>query len=259
MELEDRIVIATPEGLELQLVLAGVGSRFIAAAIDLVLQLLLIVLAALVALALIGGVAGRAVLLIAVFTVFLYDIPFEVLAGGRTPGKRLNHLRVVRDGGGPVNVTASFIRTLLRLIDFLPSAYLVGVTSILISKRNCRLGDLAAGTLVIRDAPRPSKAVAARGGRGESMAAAAGALGNGRPGAHTQPRVDASIWDVSAVSGEEIAAVRRFLQRRVTLDLGPRRELAHRLEQGLRPKVSGAPALNAETFLEALLRAKSGS
>jgi hypothetical protein len=70
--------------------------------------------------------------------------------------------------------------------------------------------------------------------------------------------VDAGAWDVSAVSGEEIAAVRRFLQRRATLDLGPRRALAHRLEQGLRAKVSGAPEdLSAERFLEELVQVKA--
>lgn len=237
MELEDRIVIATPEGLELQLVLAGVGSRFIAATIDLTIQLLLIVLAAVVALALIGGFAGEALFYVALFCAYLYDVPFEVLASGRTPGKRLTHLRVVRDGGGPVNLTASFIRNLLRFVDFLPSAYLVGLASILVSKSNRRLGDLAAGTLVIRDVAPPSDALV--------------------PNA-AQPAVDSSGWDVSAVSNEEMAAVRRFLQRRVTLDQGPRRELAHRLEQGLRAKVAGAPeGLHAERFLEELARAKA--
>jgi uncharacterized RDD family membrane protein YckC len=237
VELEDRIVIATPEGLELALVLAGVGSRFIAAAIDLTIQLLLIVLAAVVTLALIGGFAGKALFYIALFAVFLYDVPFEVLASGRTPGKRLTHLRVVRDGGAPVNLTASLIRNLLRFVDFLPSAYLVGLTSILISKSNRRLGDLAAGTLVIRDVTPPSGTMANAG---------------------AQPRVDSSGWDVSAVSNEETAAVRRFLQRRVTLDRGPRRELAHRLEQALRAKVAGAPeGLDAEGFLEELARVKA--
>lgn len=237
MELEDRIVIATPEGLELALVLAGIGSRFIAAAIDLTIQLLLIVLAAVVTLALIGGFAGRALFYVALFAVFLYDVPFEVLASGRTPGKRLTHLRVVRDGGAPVNLTASCIRNLLRFVDFLPSAYLVGLTSILISKSNRRLGDLAAGTLVIRDVTPPSGTVTSAG---------------------AQPRVDSSGWDVSAVSNEETAAVRRFLQRRATLDQGPRRELAHRLEQALRAKVAGEPeGLDAEGFLEELARVKA--
>jgi uncharacterized RDD family membrane protein YckC len=238
VELEDRIVIATPEGVELQLVLAGVGSRFIAAAIDLFIQLTLIVAAAVVGLALIGGFAGKALFYIAAFAVYLYDVPFEVLASGRTPGKRLTHLRVVRAGGAPVNVTSSLIRNLVRFIDFLPSAYLVGLFSILLSRHNQRLGDHAAGTLVIRDVVEPT------------ASAGAGA-------APAQP-VDSSGWDVSAVSSDELAAARRFLQRRATLDPHARRALAYRLEQGLRAKVSGAPRdIDPERFLLALVHAKA--
>lgn len=235
MELEDRIIVTAPEGIELQLTLAGAGSRFIAGAIDLCLQLVLIVLAALVLFGLVGGGLARDLFAFAAFAaVFLYDILFETLASGRTPGKRLSHLRVVRTQGAPVDLPASAIRTLLRLIDALPTVYLVGLLSILVTARNQRLGDLAAGTLVIRDAAAPS------------TPSSATAL------------PDAAGWDVSAVSAEQLTAVRRFLERREGLDRRARRELAHRLEQGLRPRVAGAPgALDPELFLEALARAKA--
>jgi uncharacterized RDD family membrane protein YckC len=80
-----------------------------------------------------------------------YDVAFEVLASGRTPGKRLTGLRVVLENGGPVTFPASAVRNVLRLIDLLPGTYLVGIASILVSSRNQRLGDHAAGTLVVRD------------------------------------------------------------------------------------------------------------
>jgi uncharacterized RDD family membrane protein YckC len=242
VELEDRITIATPEGIELQIVLAGAASRFIACVIDMLLQLVLIVLAAIAALGLLGGGVGTALFAMASFAaLYLYDVLFEVLASGRTPGKRITHLRVVRERGTPVDLPASAIRNLLRLIDFLPTAYLVGLASILITERNQRLGDLAAGTLVIRDAGR----------RKDSVAAAAGT-------APTQNGLDSSGWDVSAVGIDELVAVRRFLERRESLDHGARQELAHRLEQGLRAKVAGAPAgLGAEGFLEELSRVKA--
>ncbi len=242
MELEDRITIATPEGIELQIVLAGAASRFIACVIDMVLQLVLIVLAAIAALGLLGGGVGTALFAMASFAaLYLYDVLFEVLASGRTPGKRVTHLRVVRERGTPVDLPASAIRNLLRLIDFLPTAYLVGLASILITQRNQRLGDLAAGTLVIRDAGRRKNPVAAAA----ETAPAQGGL-------------DSSGWDVSAVGIDELVAVRRFLERRESLDHGVRQELAHRLEQGLRAKVAGAPAgLNAEGFLEELSRVKA--
>jgi uncharacterized RDD family membrane protein YckC len=241
VELEDRITIATPEGVELGIVLAGAGSRFIASVIDLVLQFLLIGLAALVALVFVGGGVGTALLAIAAFAdLYLYDVLFEVLASGRTPGKRATHLRVVRERGTPVDLPASAIRNLLRFVDLLPGAYLVGLISILLTRRNQRLGDLAAGTLVIRDgATRP------RSGASEpDLSAPASSAADG--------------WDVSAVSLEELAAVRRFLERRESLDRRARVELAHRLEQGLRAKVAGAPeGLGAEGFLEGLARVKA--
>jgi uncharacterized RDD family membrane protein YckC len=242
VDLEDRITIATPEGIELHFVLAGAGSRFIARAIDMLLQLVLIGLAALVALGLVGGGIGLALLAIAFFAaVYMYDVLFEVLASGRTPGKRTTHLRVVRERGTPVDLPASAIRNLLRLIDLLPGAYLVGLTSILLTKRNQRLGDLAAGTLVIRDANTRS----ARAAHTERAAP-------------VQQQLDSSGWDVSAVSVEELAAVRRFLERRATFDRRARLELALRLELGMRRKVAGVPeGLDTESFLEELARVKA--
>ncbi|MDQ6811483.1 MAG: RDD family protein, partial [Actinomycetota bacterium] len=124
MELEDRMTITAPEGVELQIVLAGAGSRLIAGAIDLLLQALLVGLAALVALDLVGGGLGLALFAMAAFVgLYLYDVLFEVLASGRTPGKRFTHLRVVREKGAPVDLPASATRNLLRLIDILPGAY----------------------------------------------------------------------------------------------------------------------------------------
>jgi uncharacterized RDD family membrane protein YckC len=238
VELEDRITIATPEGIELGIVLAGAASRFIAGAIDLVLQFVLIGLAALVAFGVVGGDLGLALLAMASFAaLYMYDILFEVLAAGRTPGKRMTHLRVVRATGAPVDLPASAIRNLLRLIDALPGAYLVGLLAIVITRRNQRLGDLAAGTLVIRD-PTVRKGDP----RQPNVSELAGTAG----------------WDVSAVSTGELAAVRRFLERRASLDPPARQELAYRLAQGMRAKVAGAPEdLDAESFLEALARVKS--
>lgn len=251
MELEDRITVATPEGIELQLALAGAGSRFIAGTIDLVIQLTLVILAALACLGLIRGGFGVAIFAMALFAIlFLYDIGFEVLASGRTPGKRVTQLRVVRGKGEPVDLPASAIRNLLRLIDWLPSFYLAGLLTILITKRSQRLGDLAAGTIVIREAARSRRRrrrERRRGGQGERF-----------PIAPSAPAVAHEGWDVSAISAQEIATVRRFLERRESLDQRARRELAHRLEQGLRKKAAGAPAaLEPETFLEALVQAKA--
>jgi uncharacterized RDD family membrane protein YckC len=258
VELEDRITIATPEGIELQMVLAGAGSRFIACVIDTLAQLALIALAAIATLGLLGGGIAEALFAIAAFAAwYLYDILFEVLASGRTPGKRMTHLRVVRADGTPVDLPASAIRNLLRLVDVLPGAYLVGLLTILSTRRNQRLGDLAAGTLVIRDATA-RRARALRGRRARRRRRAQPSPQAPAPPMPAAAIGDAGDWDVSAVSSEELAAVRRFLERRESLDRRARAELAHRLEQGLRAKVAGAPdGLTAESFLEQLARVKA--
>ena len=122
VEFEDTMTITTPEGIDLQLSLAGLGSRFSAALVDLLIQGVLIGGVAVVlgsAFALRGwGLAGY---MVAVFVVFVaYNIVFEVLASGRTPGKRLNGLRVARVGGFPVGFLASAIRNTFRLVDIAP-------------------------------------------------------------------------------------------------------------------------------------------
>jgi len=146
---EDRISIPTPEGVELELVLAGVGSRLVATVID-----YLVKGAILLALWIIGTAVGGdevggfllAGLVVASFLVwFGYDVAFETLASGRTPGKRAAGLRVVRLGGEPVGFLASAVRNLLRLVDSLPGLYAVGALSVLFSRRNQRLGDLVSG------------------------------------------------------------------------------------------------------------------
>ena len=242
---EDTITIATPEGVELELTLAGAGSRFVAALADLTIQVAIIVAAglALGGLELLGGLPGSGGSAAAVYAVVSfvvvtgYDICFEVLASGRTPGKRLNRLRVVRSGGEPVGFVTSAIRNTLRLIDFLPFAYVLGAATILATRRNQRLGDLAAGTLVVRE------------GRAATIAGSV---------AEAAPAPAAVSWDTSAVTADETAAVRRFLERRREIELSARRELARTFASRLRPKVAGVPAdVGDEEFLTLLVAAKT--
>src|SRR4051812_3341363 len=151
MEYEDRVTIETPEGVPLDLLLAGYGSRFRAQLLDGVIKVTVIV-ALWIALALAGDF-GAALATVAVFLVYVgYDIAFETLGGGRTPGKRWSGMRVVREGGEPVIFTTSAIRNILRLVDGIGTGYAAGTIAILVSKRNQRLGDMAAATLVVREA-----------------------------------------------------------------------------------------------------------
>jgi uncharacterized RDD family membrane protein YckC len=234
--LEDTITIATPEGVALELTLAGAGSRFVSALVDLTIQVGILI-AASIAFSQLGDAGAALLALVSFGVVTTYDICFEVLASGRTPGKRMNGLRVVRSGGEPVGFVTSAIRNALRLVDFLPFAYIVGAVTILATRNNQRLGDLAAGTLVVRE--RRAATIAG------SVAAAA-------------PAPVAVSWDTSAVTADETAAVRRFLERRWEIDLSARRELARTFASRLRPKVAGAPAgVGDEAFLTLLVAAKT--
>jgi uncharacterized RDD family membrane protein YckC len=251
VELEDRITIATAEGVELELQLAGLGSRMIAGGIDFALQLVAVgVVAAatgVVASSSGGGIAVAVFAVLAFAILYLYNVLFEVLGGGRTPGKRWNQLRVVRVSGGPVDVAASAIRNVLRLIEGPTLLGIPAMVSILATRRNQRLGDLAAGTLVIREQPRERRL---RGRRARRAAARA----NPVPAAVGED----TGWDVSAVSAQELAMIRRYLDRRETLDPAARRELAFQLQQGLRAKVAGVPErLSPERFLEAIAERKA--
>jgi uncharacterized RDD family membrane protein YckC len=238
---EDRLTLDTPEGVQLELTLAGVGSRFTAALIDYLIQA-----AVLLALGLVlgfgvgldpgaGGFAA-AIFFICFFVLFTgYDVAFEVLNAGRTPGKRLNGLRVVRQSGAPVTFATSAVRNVLRLIDILPGWYLVGIASILITGRNQRLGDLAAGTLVVRD-----RRVLP-------------------PELRISRSVETPAWDTSAIRAEELDTVAAFLARRDQIDYGARVQLARELAGRLRPKVGGSVAAQSdEMFLERLVAAKRG-
>ena len=152
MRLDTVREVETPEGIFLRLRLAGPVIRSLAWFLDSLIRYaflwaLLMVLSML-------GLIGVAVSLILLFLLeWFYPVVFELLWDGATPGKRMLGLRVVNDNGTPVDLSASVIRNLLRAADFLPVFYTFGLLSMLLSRDFKRLGDLAAGTVVIYREP----------------------------------------------------------------------------------------------------------
>src|SRR6185503_1947487 len=144
--LDDELVIETPERVELHYVLANVGNRFLAAAIDHLIQALLILLVLLIAGAFSDGplfrgsaVWAAAIAVLLVFGIIWgYFVAFETLWSGQTPGKRWMRLRVIREDGRPVRFFEVFVRNLLRVaIDIQPlPSYAFGVVSIIFSTRS---------------------------------------------------------------------------------------------------------------------------
>lgn len=149
-------MVATPERVSFSYETANLGSRFVAQVID--LAALLVMLVGL------GGVAAALaaltndstipilLLLVGGFAIFWgYFIVSEAVWSGQTLGKRVLRLRAVDLRGGPINVSQALIRNLVRIVDFLPGYYVVGAIAIFVTRRNQRLGDLAAGTVVVRE------------------------------------------------------------------------------------------------------------
>jgi len=237
MEYEDTRTIATPEGVELELHLAGIGSRFSAALIDFAIQTALVLAVIVLAALVLGGLGAAVASSVGVLLAFVvYDVLFEVRAAGRTPGKRALGLRVTLADGAPVTLRASAVRNLIRLVEGVATWYVPAIISILVTRDNQRLGDLAAGTVVVR----------------ETMSALPRAT-------WARPLPDhLASWDVSAVTAADLAAVRSFLGRRHGFEEAAREALARRLADALRGRVSGAPPDQPpERFLEDLAEVKS--
>ena len=258
---QDRLRISTPEGVTVDLILAGLGSRFTASLIDLLLKGLLI-LAGWIGAAQLGdlGLALGSILTFAVY--FGYDVGFEVLSGGRTPGKRWTGLRVLREDGRPVDLLSSAIRNVVRLVDGLPLLYLPAMVSVLVTRRNQRIGDLAASTIVVREprraaSVRTTAAAVTPAGVAPTFNGFALPRGVGTPAPPTS-RAGHEPLDVSAVSADDLLAVRSFLDRRAELPPGPRGDLARRIAAALAPRVGGATEhLHDEDLIEAVAAAKA--
>jgi uncharacterized RDD family membrane protein YckC len=242
------ITIVTPENVEITYELAGIGSRALAAIVDtLVHGLVFLVLFLVFSLISETGVRlpselqpwilGAGILLL--FGLFWgYYIFFETRWSGQTPGKRLMHLRVIKDGGYPIDFRAALIRNLMRYVDYLPAAYAVGVMSVFFSRDYKRLGDFVAGTLVIREraAARPGRLIL------------------------PEPASTASEpppFDVSRLTRAQYLTVRHYLDRRDDLPPAPRERLAEQVASPLRAHLEwrhADPPADTQQFLEAVAR-----
>jgi uncharacterized RDD family membrane protein YckC len=159
------LTVETPENIELKLPLAGFGPRFLALAVDSLLQGVAMIVIIVIGVAVAIGSApfdeGTAMLITMIFilvgsvmALLGYYVVFETIWNGQTPGKRLTGIRVVKRGGLPLAFTDSLLRNLLRLVDYFPSYGLTGLISFFATRNQQRLGDLVADTVVIREFTR---------------------------------------------------------------------------------------------------------
>lgn len=141
-----------PEGIYLEMRPAGVIARLYAFVIDVAIRGAIVIAAAMV-LAWAGGMGLGAFLIVLFLIEWFYPVVFELMLAGATPGKRMLGLKVLMDNGLPITPAASLTRNLLRAADFLPLLYAAGAMSMLWRSDFKRLGDLAAGTLVVYATP----------------------------------------------------------------------------------------------------------
>lgn len=245
MEFEEQLTLANAEGIDLDVSLAGIGSRGGALIIDLAIEIAALLLLGLLTSLLSVDLTVAFVAVFGFLIVFAYPIVAEAFAGGRTFGKAALGIRVVAVDGSPVSFLAAVIRNVLRVIDLLPGTYLVGTIAVLATDKNQRLGDLAANTIVVHQRTRSTDITT---GLDLGSAFADDPLAD----------VDSSGWDLSGVTAEEVAAARSFLVRRDQLAPGRRADLAQTLAFQLLPKVAGVPLEGGpERFLERVVAART--
>ena len=156
----DKLTIDTPEQVHLEFVLAGIGSRFMAVFLDMLIQVVLyfvlgIILFGLLALDSFSKSRSMWVLAVGFFVIFCihwgYYAAFEIFWQGQTPGKRWAGIRVIKESGRPINALEAITRNLMRVVDLFPGFYGFGVVTMMLNRKSRRLGDFVAGTIVVHE------------------------------------------------------------------------------------------------------------
>lgn len=288
--LREEYTIDTPENVSFGYEVAGIGSRFIGALIDTIILGVLLLLLNIALIVLITNLpdSGDALdleannnwvagLMIAVYAllnfaiVWGYYIAFEWLNNGQSPGKRVARTRVVQLDGSPVSALGAVVRNLVRVIDFLPGGYGVGLVVMFTNNRSRRLGDFAAGTLVVRDqgeirladvlapptAPSTSPSTASSTGKPSTGA-------NSETGLATSPQADPPAAEpvaesaalsadqdwrgVRRLSSADYELVQQTLQRSATGKLAP--ALLTRVAEAIATKMGVLPSSYAKLATE---------
>jgi uncharacterized RDD family membrane protein YckC len=255
MELTDKRIIATPEGVPIELILAGLGSRFVAIFIDTLIQSVTIYLITVLYFFILAS-SGFAnypsyfqyllviLLILSYFMVSLgYFIVFEMLTEGRSPGKLVAKIKVVDIDGGGLTFRASLIRNLCRIIDYLPTYYMIGATVVFFSERNQRIGDFAARTVVIQhDVRSAAKTINWRqlswiNSGGDNTAFQMTRLFTDYGRFVIPPEL--KDLDITQLNYNDINVIQNFLVRRYQLPPTIREKMAYKLAASVTSKIGG--------------------
>lgn len=239
----DKLTIDTPEQVHLEFVLAGIGSRFMAALLDtaitlgaILVILVLLSIFAITPLAAHSPIWLAAILVLIVFAIMWgYYATFEAVWKGQTPGKRWAGIRVIKESGRPVNAFEAIARNVVRPVDFMPGFYGFGVVTMLLNRKNKRLGDFVAGTLVVHESSDRDAV----------------------PFFNTASAVEYALPQAAKLTLQEAELIETFLSRRLEIPTAIRQQNAARIAQMIGAHLAIAPEARPsddEAFLELIVR-----
>jgi uncharacterized RDD family membrane protein YckC len=243
----DRLNIETPEQITLELPLAGIGSRFLALALDSLIQMVAL-LALLIGMAMFGSAfntftflnqisttAGEILAILVPFCIYWgYFAFFEILWRGQSPGKRAAGIRVIKQTGRPMTAIEAIGRNLMRAVDFLPGMYGVGLICMMCNQQNKRLGDFVAGTVVVHDK----------------------AIDTVNPGWAPAGTAAVGAPEMQKLAADDLVLLETYLSRRYDLDMTVREDTARQIAAMVQQKAGmpKTPGQSDDDFLETVAR-----
>ena len=257
----DQISIDTPELVAIEMPLAGIGSRFIALLVDYLIWCAGALILGLVSLVILPGIrafsrlSAQWAIAIVIFAVFLvnwgYFTLFEAFWNGRTPGKRVARIRVIQQSGRAIGLFESMARNLVRYVDWIPGFYAVGVIAMFVTRQHQRLGDLAAGTIVVRDRDEDMPGWSEPGARTFTAP-----LFATLPAPEPQEALTLPAAGIARLSTADLEVLEGFFARRLDMSLTTRQALAQRMAAAIHAKsgLETPEGASVETFLEATAR-----
>jgi uncharacterized RDD family membrane protein YckC len=259
----DQLSIETPELVAIEMPVAGLGSRFAAVLVDYLIWTAIVVgLFILMAVIMpnMHGLGEKWAVGILIFIFFLlrwgYFTLFEAFWNGRTPGKRVAKIRVIQRTGRGIGLFEAMTRNLLRFVDEMPFFYVVGVISVFCTRDHQRLGDLAAGTLVVHEHRSPDETPSSSSGRTFTSFFDAAASSTNPSTVPQQQSAGIYSAGIQKLDSRDLEVLEGFFARRLDLTLEMRAALASRIAAGLKAKSGLEPlgGTSTETFLEEIAR-----
>jgi len=245
MDSFDQLKIDTPEQIALELPLAGIGSRFLAIAIDTLIQAALYFITAIIfVIALPRGLSvftflprliGPAMAIFIGFAIYWgYFAIFETFWKGQTPGKRFTGIRVIKESGRPINAFEAVGRNMMRAVDGLPLIYGVGLVCMMCNRQSRRLGDFVAGTVVVHE--KATEEV--------------------RPSWNTATEFSSTAPGPAHATADELVLIETYLSRRFELDPEVRLRTAIQIADRIKAKtgLESQPRQHVDDFLEEAAR-----